>query len=163
MRGSRPFLVTSRDQIQAESKPKPTGLSSSPAPFLLPQDSVPACLFYPHVRYHTQNKLAGRRPGEATRAWVVMELEDCAEHLVLPVGIQERNKGRGETAARTDGRRGIRALGSISQLLVSPKAALLFCPALTAAPVLLYSSHDGLSSEGEIQLNFALCSWRSLW
>ena len=129
-------MLTSRDQIQPENKPRPTGLCFlSLAPFLLPQESIPVRLFYPHARYHTRNKLAGRRLGEATRAWVVMELEDCAEHLILPAGIQERNKDQGETPAHTDRCRGIRVLGSILQLLVSPKAVLLFCTALAAVMV----------------------------
>lgn len=97
------FANMSHDQIQPESKPRPTGLRFLPlAPLLPPQDSMPVCLFYPHVCYYTRNKLAGRRPGEATKAGAVMELGDCAEHLVLPVGIQESSKDQGETPAHTD-------------------------------------------------------------
>ena len=123
-------MLTPHNQIQ----PRLTGSCFlSLAPFLLHQDSVPAC---PHARYRTRNELSVRRPGEATGNRWVWNWK-IAEHLGLPVGVQERNKDQGVTPVNTDRRGAVRVLGSIRQLLLSPKAVLLFRPAPATVPVLL--------------------------
>lgn len=86
---------------------------------------MPVRLFYPHVRYHTRSKLAGRRLGEN---WKTMQ-----STLYAQSGYKKETRTK-ERLLLTWTDAGVRVLGSSLQLLAPPKAALVFFPA--AVPVL---------------------------